>query len=528
MPNRLAFGALVATLAFVLASGAPTSAQFAAEPPGIRIGISELPAEIEPGTALEGAGPLIERQIFDTLVAHRPASTDVEPALATRWTVSREGLVWRFILRDNVRFHDGKALTAADVVASLERPLKIGTRPAAAVWSALLRGAPGVVKEIRAADARTVQITLSQPYAPLLTVLAHPGFGVTREVAASAGGRPRLVGTGPYRLAEISGGRIVLEAFPDHWAGPPRSERLVFLHVADDDRAEAEFDAQALDIWFPVGPPRRAQGALSIPGPQVGYLAFQTEREPFSRKKLRQAIAGAIDPAVIGAALGPAAVPLQSYLPPGVWARREGFPVLGGSRRAVASLLKEGGWAAGSSVTLLAPDDAGSIDTKAVAEALRLSLEAAGIDVKLRIEPSEVAAAARAAGDHDMTLAEATVSAGDPHLFLFPLSTSEEIVKDRPTFNVSFYRNPQLDDVLIRASQLGFRPERQRLYQRAQTVLAEETPWLPLYVKLLWAVARPELRGLRLHPTGFPRLSTVALEGLPPAEPVDSAPLDSP
>jgi peptide/nickel transport system substrate-binding protein len=127
-----------------------------------------------------------------------------------------------------------------------------------------------------------------------------------------------------------------------------------------------------------------------------------------------------------------------------------------------------------------------------------------------------------------MTLAEATVSAGDPHLFLFPLSTSEEIVKDRPTFNVSFYRNPQLDDVLIRASQLGFRPERQRLYQRAQTVLAEEKPWLPLYVKLLWAVARPELRGLRLHPSGFPRLSTVALEGLPPAEPVDSAPLDSP
>jgi peptide/nickel transport system substrate-binding protein len=175
-------------------------------------------------------------------------------------------------------------------------------------------------------------------------------------------------------------------------------------------------------------------------------------------------------------------------------------------------------------VTLLAPDDRGPVDAKAVAEALQLSLEAVNIDVKLRIEPPERAAAARAAGDHDMTLAEATVTAGDPHLFLYPLSTSEGAVKGRPTFNVSFYRNPQLDDVLVRASQLAFRPERQRLYQRAQAVLAEEMPWLPLYVKLLWAVARPEVRGLRLHPTGFPRLSTVTMEAGSPAGPLDLAP----
>ena len=67
--------------------------------------------------------------------------------------------------------------------------------------------------------------------------------------------------------------------------------------------------------------------------------------------------------------------------------------------------------------------------------------------------------------------------------------------------------------MLIRASQLSSRPERQRLYQRAQAVLAEEMPWLPLYVRLQWAVARPEVRGLRLHPTGFHRRSGVTLEG---------------
>jgi peptide/nickel transport system substrate-binding protein len=112
-----------------------------------------------------------------------------------------------------------------------------------------------------------------------------------------------------------------------------------------------------------------------------------------------------------------------------------------------------------------------------------------------------------------MALAEGTVLGGDPHLFLYPLSTSEGATRGRQAFNFSFYRNPRLDDMLIRASQLSARPERQRLYQRAQAVLAEEMPWLPLYVRLQWAVARPEVRGLRLHPTGFHRLSGVTLEG---------------
>jgi ABC-type transport system substrate-binding protein len=111
-----------------------------------------------------------------------------------------------------------------------------------------------------------------------------------------------------------------------------------------------------------------------------------------------------------------------------------------------------------------------------------------------------------------MALAEATVVGGDPHLLLFPLSTSEGVKPGARVRNFSFYRNPRLDDVLIRASQLSFRPERQKLYARAQAALADELPWIPIYVRLVWAVARPELRGLRLHPTGFHRLDGLFLE----------------
>ena len=476
----------------------------------MRVGAVGIPSTLDPTVALNGGSALIARQVFDTLVAWKEGTTDIEPALATRWTVSRDGLTWSFTLRDNVRFHDGTALNAAEVAASFDRQLKDSQR-VPVVWTALLRGAPGVVKEVRAADARTVQFVLHQPYAPLLTVLAHPGFGIARQVAA-ADGSVRFIGSGPYRLTDASGGRMTLDAVAGHWAGAPRAERLIFLEVANDDHAEAEFDARALDLWFPPGAPRRNEGALSVPGIQVGYLAFQTEKEPFSRKKIRQAVAAAIDPAAVGSALGRTAVPLQSFLPAGTWARREGSPILGGTRRAVTGLLAEGGWPKGYSPTLLAPSELPGFDVSALADALKTSLQAADIPVRVRLEPDAALRTARGSGEHDIALAEATIAGGDPHLFLYPLSTSEGASRGPQTLNFSFYRNPRLDDMLIRASQIAFRPERARLYQRAQAVLSEELPWIPLYVRLVWAVARPEVRGLRLHPTGLPRLTAVSLE----------------
>ena len=475
----------------------------------LRVGVAGVPTALDPATALEGATPLIARHVFDTLVAYREGSTEIEPALATRWAVSRDGLVWTFALREGVRFHDTSLLTASEVAASFRRQL--GSDAAGPAWAALLRGRPGVVKDVRAADARTVQFILTQPYAPLLTVLAHPALSVAR---ASTGldGSTRLVGSGAYRVVDASPGRIAVEAVAGYWAGAARMERIVFLEVAADENAEAELDARALDIWFPSGPPRRLAGALSTPGLRVGYLAFQTEKEPFSRKKIRHAVAGALDPAVIGVALDNSAVPLPSFLPAGVWARREGSPVLGGTRSAVRALLADG-WPRGYTATMLVSDEPGLVDLPRLAATLQTALGAADIPVVVRKESADKVRAALQGGEHEMALIETTVVGGDPHLFLFPLSTSEGAAKGPRALNYSFYRNPRLDDVLVRASQLSFRAERARLYQRAQALLADDLPWLPIYVRLLWGVARPEVRNLRLHPTGVHRLHGVGLEG---------------
>ncbi len=482
----------------------------------LRVGLPSIPAVVDPATALEGPVPLIARQVFETLVQYREGSSDVEPGLATSWTVSRDGLKWTFRIRDGVRFHDGTPLAARHVAESLDRiivplhPLAPSPNPAP---SRLLRGAPGVVREILTPDQRTVQINLLLPYAPLLTVLAHPVF----SVAHSGTGATRWIGTGPYAVSEVSPGRITLDAHPSYWAAPPRSKRVVLLEAGDADRAQADLDSRSLDLLIPTGAPSRMEGALSVPGWRIGYLAVQTEKEPFRRKKVRQAIAAALSPGAITRSVEPMAAVLGSFLPRGVWAWSETQPLALGDAVAAKRLLGEAGVGQGFRASLIADAGAGPEITRA-AEMIRAALGAASITVNVRAEAPGAAREAMQNGAHDLALAEASADAGDPHLLLYPLSTSEGAVRGPTATNFAFYRHARLDDLLIRASQIAFRPERQRVYARAQAFLAEEIPWMPLYVRLHWAVARPEVRNFRLHPSGNHRLDRAWVEapGAPP------------
>jgi len=504
--------AVLGFLLSVLVLGVPERGL--AEPGSLRVGLPALPPSLDPASALEGPVPLVARQVFDTLLRYADGGSDVEPALAVQWSVSRDGLVWTFRLREGVRFHDGTPLTSQHVVDSLERLIRPGHPNAPAVNAAaprLLRGVPGIVKEIRVPDARTVQIALVQPYAPLLAVLAHPALSI---VLPSPPGeeKARFQGTGPFAIAEMTPERIVLEARPGHWAGGPRVGQLIFTAAPDASRAAAALDAQALDLFFPAGGPTRQSGAVSVPGWRIGYLALQTEKEPFSRGKVRRAVAAAIDPASISLAVGAAALPLRSFVPTSVWGRRDGPMILEGSPERAKKLLAESGLRRSTPPTLLVADGDIRTDMVRAAEAIRASLAAADFAVTVQPESIETAQTLLRAGEHVLALVEERAEAGDPHFLLYPLSTAEGAVKGPRASNFSFYWNPRLDDLLIRASQLSFKPERQKLYVRAQAMLAEDLPWIPIYVRLHWAVARPEVRNLRLHASGNHRLDRVTLE----------------
>ncbi|HYB53942.1 MAG TPA: ABC transporter substrate-binding protein [Thermoanaerobaculia bacterium] len=520
MRRRSRITALAAVL--VIGAGAlavPPAAS--AQAPVLRVGVSSIPASLDPATALDGPVPFIARQVFDTLVQYREGSSDIEPALATQWTVSRDGLSWSFRLRDGVRFHDGTPLQARHVAESLDRiivpgqPLAPSPSPAG---PRLLRGAPGVVKEVLTPDQRTVQINLVLPYAPLLTVLAHPVFSVARLAA----GGTRWIGTGPYAVTEAGPGRIILDANPAYWAMAPRTPRVVLVETPDEARAEAELDARNLDLLLPAGSPLRMQGALSLPGWRIGYLAVQTEKEPYRRKKVRQAIRTALSYPAVTASVEPTGASLQSFLPRGVWGWVD-TPAAAPDPAAARRLLGEAGVGQGIAGSLLVDGGIGPEATK-LGEAIRAALAAAGVAVTPRVEHAESALLQAQAGRDDLAVFEAVADGGDPHFLLYPLSTSEGAMRGPTATNFAFYRNAHLDDLLIRGSQISFRPERQRVYARAQSFLADELPWMPLYVRLHWAVARPELRNFRLHPSGSHRLApawidTGGAQGPSPAPP---------
>jgi peptide/nickel transport system substrate-binding protein len=487
----------------------------------LRVGLPSLSSSLDPATALEGPVSVIARQMFDTLVQYRDVTSDIEPGLAARWSVSRDGLAWTFRLRDGVRFHDGTPLTAQQVVESLDRVLQPSAphAPSPNAASRLVRGTPGVVKEVLAVDPRTVQINLLLPYAPLPAVLAHPAFSIV--LARSLG--QRWIGTGPFALTEASAGRVVLDANAAYWAGTPRSSRLIFLEIGESGRGEAMLEAQAADVALMDTAPERPSGVLSVPGWRVGYLALETEKEPFNRVKARQAVAAALDPGQIAPAVGAVGVPLLSFLPLGVWGRRDSPPVVEANAPRAKRLLADAGYPQGTSAGLVVADGDKRLDQARLAEAVRASLATVGISVPIQAEAPDVALQLARTGQHQMAMLEARVEAGDPHFLLYPLSSSEGASKGTGAVNMSFYRNRTLDDLLIRASQVSFRPERQRLYARAQSILAEEVPWIPLYVRMHWAAVRSEVRNLRLHPSGNPRLDRVWVDqALPPASPAPS------
>jgi len=276
-------------------------------------------------------------------------------------------------------------------------------------------------------------------------------------------------------------------------------------------RAEADIDARNLDILVLASPPSRMQGARSVASWRIGYLAVQHEREPFKRKKVRQAITAALSAAAITAAVEPQAIASSLFLPRSVWASADTPPLTAGDPATAKRLLTEAGVGQGMSASLVVDTSAGPEVARA-AEAIRAALGPASIAVSIRSLTGDAALHAMQNGAQDLALTEAQAEGGDPHLLLYPLSTTEGAVRGPTATNFSFYRNARLDDLLIRASQISFRPERLRVYSRAQAFLAEEIPWIPLYVRLHWVVVRPEVRNFRLHPSGNHRLDRAWIE----------------
>jgi ABC-type transport system substrate-binding protein len=489
----------------------------------LHVGVPRVPTSLDPADAMSPAQLMAMRLIYQGLVAFGERG-DVEPAIAQSWTVSRDGLVWTFRLRPDVQLHDGAPLGVDDVVAALNERISGDEPPdGAPTWVRPFRGAARIVHEVRRAEGGAIQIVLGQPYAPLLALLAHPALAVsvTRPGA-------QRVGSGPYRAVELTADQLTLEASATWRGEPPQSARLTLHLAADDSAALAGLGPGPLHAALVSAPPAWAAVGLQVasaPTWRVGLLALRTDRGLTSKKTVRQAVALALDPALLNPALGRWAAPHAAWLPPGAWAVRDTGPLPFDAARARRLLAQVA--PTDPTLTLLASEQASGPEAAGIAEAIKLSLGAAGFKVRVQLEAPESADSAARQGAAELTLHEETLEVNDPDVFFRRLLGTDAATPGTAT-NVAFLRSPLVDGMLVRAGQLGFRPERFRLYQRLQSLLAEELPYIPLYTRLQWMVARPGVRGIQLDPSGLHRLERMSLEPPPESAPAPPAAPSSP
>lgn len=320
-------------------------------------------------------------QVLETLTGAHDDGTPA-PALAERWSVSRDGLAWRFALRRAARFHDGRAVTAADVAACLERARKP---------PALLSAAP--VVSVAAEGEHTVVIRLANPHAALLALLAHSSTAVLAPASYDSSGQVRaIVGTGPYRVTALGLPQHVhAEAF-DGYDGPRpaiRATRYLSASRAETRALMAESGQAHLAYGIDAASLRRLRlrPRLEMQDtmlPRTVILKVNAGHALLADVRVRQALSLAIDRAGIAKALlrDPELAAAQ-LLPPALptW-HDPALPTLGHDPAEAARLLALAG-ARGQRLVLRTFPDRPELPI--IATALQEQWRQAGLAVEVRI-----------------------------------------------------------------------------------------------------------------------------------------------
>src|SRR5881296_4767995 len=193
--------------------------------------VSLAPVWFDPAETTSTSVPFIVLYaVHDALVKPMPGQP-MAPSLAESWTVSRDGLVYEFVLRKGVKFHNGEPLPAEDVKFSFERYR--GT--AASSFKARIAA-------VEVIDAQRVRFRLKQPWPDFMTYYGTPATGAGWivpkkyvEKVGDDGFKKAPVGAGPYRFVSFTPGvELVLEAYEQYWRKVPNVKRLVFKVVTDD------------------------------------------------------------------------------------------------------------------------------------------------------------------------------------------------------------------------------------------------------------------------------------------------------
>ena len=453
----------------------------------------------------------------DTLVAMDWDGKTPIPYLARSWTVSPDGKLYTFKLRDDVSFCSGKKFTADDVVYSIRRLVSPELK-APLAWRA------GNLKDVRATDPYTVEYELNEPYADLLlnmtmfTMAIHNKESV--ETLGKDYGTKAIDGTGPWCFESWQPRtEIVLKRHDAYkWGpsmyqnkGPVKFEKLVIKILPEDSARVAAMMGGQFDIThqIPLQFIQQVKASPNLvvqeanPNFQLMYYGYKTTRPMVADKRVREAMNIAINRAEIvkGIMLGQA-TPAYTYIDPKALDFADSTKsIIKEDVERARKLLDEAGWKVGADGirekdgVKLAPR---VLFTQVayfprVSEAIQGYMRKIGVDWKIVGFDSTIAPAEMGKQDYELwTVTFPYMSAGDLLNFYFDS-------KNMPAPNRMNWNDPQTDDFLRKGKASLSDADRAKYYGLAQQRVTEEHLWMPVMNVAMYTTSLKKLKGVRPH-----------------------------
>jgi peptide/nickel transport system substrate-binding protein/oligopeptide transport system substrate-binding protein len=524
MKRFLASTVATSALALMLALSPATAQEEKLDPnakPGGEIVITykDDVATLDPAIGYDWQNWSMIKSLYDGLMDYEPGTTNLRPDLAESYEISPDGKTFTFKLRQGVKFHNGREMTADDVKYSLDRVTNPKTQSPGAGFFGSIAGFEDVaagksesLSGVTVIDPNTIKIELSRPDATFLHVMAINFSHVVPKEAVDQHGADfgkNPVGTGAYRMAEWTlGQRLVFERNPDHWhKGLPYLDKITFEIGQEPIVALLRLQKGEVDIPGDGIPPAKFQEVMNDPeqkarvvvGGQLhtGYVTMNTTMAPFDNVKVRQAVNMAINKDRIVQLINNRAVPANQPLPPSMPGYDKDYKGYAYDPEKAKALLAEAGHPDGFETELFVMN---TDPNPRIAQAIQQDLSVIGIKANLQ----SLAQANVIAAGGDKAGAPMIWSGGmawiadfpDPSNFYGPILGCGGAVPGG--WNWAWYCNEDLDKQAAEADSItdpAKAEERYKMWSEIYGKVMEDAPWAPVFNEQRFTMKSPRMGG---------------------------------
>jgi peptide/nickel transport system substrate-binding protein len=470
--------------------------------------------------------------LFDFLVGRDEKAQPV-PGLAESWRAV-EPTVWEFKLRPGVTWHDGQPFTADDVAFTITRAPNVPNSPGG------FGGFVRAITKVEVVDKLTVRLHTAAPH-PLLPVELGAVSIVSRHVGEGAAtedynaGRA-AIGTGPYRLDSYRpGDRAVLRRNDAYWGGREPWEVVNYRFLPNDGARSAAVLAGDVDVIDQVPSSDLArlrrdsrialsevQGVRLIyisPDARDGSVPFITDNDgkplaqnPFRDRRVRQALSISIQrDALAERIMEGTAAPAGQWMPEGTFGYNTDVRVPAYDAAGARRLLAEAGFPNGFRLTLHSPNDRYPNDSK-LAQAVAQMWSRIGVQTQVEALPWTTFASRSARQEFGIRLAGWGSTTGEASSMIINILATHDTAKRLGSNNHARYSNPELDDLLARASSTVDDAEREAVLRQAVKLATDEAAMIPVVQLVnIWAVRR----GLAYTPRMDERTTAMGVRATP-------------